>query len=621
MSILVFITKPEEAETLVLLGLRLAQARDATLSVVCWEFSAAVEFPLLADREVLHDVEKSVNKVQIVLDSYADPAAPESRYRPDQVSIRSVLSPDPVVEAIGQARQHGVQLLVAAAGDRSGTTGASYATSPLLRQSPCNTLAVYVDPSRSQNVDRILIATMESVHDRIGVSLAARLSRASSSELSIATIEDDTGEEAFEVGHRTLKQIMREASVEPDVSIKQRVFLTDETFQDIALEAEQNDLVLISVNHQDTVQKLIALTTKPTVAVIKRAPPLKQWWGERAPDWIPQLNPADYADLVHGLRRGSEFGTDFMVMLGLAAAIASLGLSQDSPAVVIGSMLLAPLMTPMIGSGLALAQANARLAKTCFRSIFSGFLLTLAISFTVGVLTPGTELTQQIISRGNPNLLDLFVALFSAMAASYALARPGLLGAVAGVAIATALVPPLCSVGIALAYGEHLIAVGAAMLFTTNVVAIILAAAVTFRMMGITMARAAPRARRWVYQVVAMLGVTTILLAIPLANELKRQIDLGRPQPLAYPLPKSVMTVLLEKLDNDEGVELILAGRSSILEDDIDVSIWLTSKDPIRSDYIQELTALIHREMSDAELVVDVRCIQEAWASEDDQKK
>jgi uncharacterized membrane protein len=99
-------------------------------------------------------------------------------------------------------------------------------------------------------------------------------------------------------------------------------------------------------------------------------------------------------------------------MLGLASAIATLGLLQDSPAVVLGSILLAPLMTPMIAGGLALAQANAKLAKTSFTSIFSGFLLTLVISYGVGLLTPGAELTQQVISRGSPNLLNLMIAFF-----------------------------------------------------------------------------------------------------------------------------------------------------------------------------------------------------------------
>ena len=90
---------------------------------------------------------------------------------------------------------------------------------------------------------------------------------------------------------------------------------------------------------------------------------------------------------------------------------------------------------------------------------------------------PGEELTSQVTARGDPNLLDLFIALCSAVAAAYAMARPNIIGAVAGVAIATALVPPLCSVGISLAYHEYLNALGSALLFLINLLAIVLAVA------------------------------------------------------------------------------------------------------------------------------------------------
>ena len=79
--------------------------------------------------------------------------------------------------------------------------------------------------------------------------------------------------------------------------------------------------------------------------------------GSLLTDIDPEL--ADYAELIQGLRRGSRLSADFITMLGLASVVASMGLLQDSPAVVIGSMLLAPLMTPMIGCGLALAQGEA----------------------------------------------------------------------------------------------------------------------------------------------------------------------------------------------------------------------------------------------------------------------
>jgi uncharacterized hydrophobic protein (TIGR00271 family) len=155
-----------------------------------------------------------------------------------------------------------------------------------------------------------------------------------------------------------------------------------------------------------------------TAIVVKRAPPLslRSW-----PEWFPEINPRDHADLIQDLRAGSRWASDFVGMLALASAIATLGLMQNSPAVVIGSMLLAPLMTPMIGTGLALAQANMSGAKYCAKSIAYGFLLTLAVSFLLGMITPSREtLSPEVLSRGAPNVLDLLIALFAAMAATFA---------------------------------------------------------------------------------------------------------------------------------------------------------------------------------------------------------
>jgi uncharacterized membrane protein len=100
------------------------------------------------------------------------------------------------------------------------------------------------------------------------------------------------------------------------------------------------------------------------------------------------------------------------------------------------------------------------------------------------------------------------------------LARPNLVGSIAGVAIATALVPPLCSVGLSLAYRDVTNAQGAALLFVTNFLAIVLGAALTFRLIGITAKHAEARQKFWVFRVVIILGTAVILACIPLQHEL-----------------------------------------------------------------------------------------------------
>ena len=490
------------------------------------------------------------------------------------------------------------------------------ASNALLRQSPCHTLILFGDQDRATGGNRVLVGASDSAHDAVAATIAARLVKKCGASATMARVEEG-GDEAVEVGRRELRQLMRSAGIKRHDRIKHRVFAAKEP-RKIAATAEKHDLVIVAADNQTAVETLLAMTSHPRVAVLKRAPPLRPWHRRRnGLTWRPRLSPADYADLVQGLRRGSRLNADFITMLGLAAAIASFGLLQDSPAVVIGSMLLAPLMTPMIGAGLALAQANAKLGRSSLASIAVGSLLTLAVSFGAGLITPGQELTSQIVARGDPNLLDLGVALFSAGAAAYALARPGIAGAVAGVAIATALVPPLCSMGISLAYDDMRNAQGAALLFITNLVAIVLGAAVTFRLLGVSAARADLTSHRWVYRIAGGLGVLVIALAFPLERALERTIELGKPQPNTYPLTRVVDDALAELIADDDDVHIIATGRPSSVHDPADIVVVISSHKWLDRTYAENITQLIREKLHDDSVIVEVHCVREGWGRDD----
>ena len=226
------------------------------------------------------------------------------------------------------------------------------------------------------------------------------------------------------------------------------------------------------------------------------------------------------------------------------------------------------------------------------------------------------DLTPEVLARGNPNSLDMMIAVFSGVIAAYALARPNLAGSLAGVAIAVALVPPLCSLGICLADRRLDHAAGAGTLFVTNLVAIVLAAALTFRLMGVTASRAATRQRRWVYQCMALLSVVAVVLAIPLEAALHRQVELGKPPPLGYPLPRSVAEAVSSHVDQDPGVEVMLMARPSQIQPDFDSVIYLCSEDPLPRSYADELEAIIRRETADPDARVLVISVQQAWRNE-----
>lgn len=196
----------------------------------------------------------------------------------------------------------------------------------------------------------------------------------------------------------------------------------------------------------------------------------------------------------------------YWLQIVFSAGIATLGLVLSSPAVIIGAMLISPLMGPILSGGLALATGDLVLA---FRSIVNLALSCLvAISFSVLLvaLIPFKEMTSEIAARTQPNTLDLGIALFSGAIGSVAICREvkGVVTSIPGVAIAVALMPPLCvvgyGIGVALSFDSTMglsAAVGGGLLFLTNLVAITFTAMIVFVALHIDISQVKDRAAEW----------------------------------------------------------------------------------------------------------------------------
>ena len=243
---------------------------------------------------------------------------------------------------------------------------------------------------------------------------------------------------------------------------------------------------------------------------------------------VPQLEREQRINLFQYLHKGTVSSYDFICLIILSTAIAALGLIQNSVAIIIGAMLVAPLMTPMLGAGLALVQGNWLLARAALTSIGVGFCLSLFLGWFIGICIPISTLSQQIMARTEPNILDLLVALFSGIAAAYSTARPGLMGALPGVAIAAALVPPIASAGIALALGRSSQALGAASLFGVNLILIILASAFTLYCMGVRSTPEEPSQRVWAKRTIQFLLLVTLVMCFPLGTKMISKISIER---------------------------------------------------------------------------------------------
>ena len=231
---------------------------------------------------------------------------------------------------------------------------------------------------------------------------------------------------------------------------------------------------------------------------------------------LPALDEAEKVEVYRTVRTAARGNTDFYVMMALASAIAALGLLLNSPAVVIGGMLVAPLMSPLVALGMSIVHGDARMLRLSLGSALRGSLLSVAISVIVAVAIPNASLTTEVIARTQPSLLDLVVAFAAGAAGAYALSREHLSAALPGVAIAAALVPPLAAVGVALALFEPAAAGGAALLFAANLVAIAAAAGVVFFLVGFRPEpEHAPRIKLFsrAFTALALLAIT---VAVPL---------------------------------------------------------------------------------------------------------
>lgn len=225
-------------------------------------------------------------------------------------------------------------------------------------------------------------------------------------------------------------------------------------------------------------------------------------------------------EIIDDIKPMASPGFDYYLMVVLSCSIATLGLIINSPAVIIGAMLLAPLMSPIIGIGLASIIGDARILRSSMIALLGGAALAISLSFLMTLenkLLPFVSLQvipAEILSRTRPTPIDLIIALAGGLAAAYALTKPNLSATLPGVAIATALMPPLCTIGIGFALGRLDIAGGATLLFITNAITIAFASALVFFLRGFS--ASARRTGQRLPRSLIISAILVILLLIPL---------------------------------------------------------------------------------------------------------
>jgi uncharacterized hydrophobic protein (TIGR00271 family) len=302
---------------------------------------------------------------------------------------------------------------------------------------------------------------------------------------------------------------------------------------------------------------------------------------------LPTLDREQQVEVYKRVRRGARPDTDFFIMMGLSAIIATYGLLQGSTAVIIGAMLVAPLFTPILALSLAIAQGDIRLIRLAVEAALKGIVLAVGLAVALSAFSPLRLVTNEIAVRTSPNLFDLAVALASGAAGAYALAREDVAASLPGVAIAAALVPPLGVMGIGLALADPNITLGSTLLFTTNLIAITLAGSITLILLGFRPAAGEEREARLRLGLVTSI-ILLVAITIPLAIVFTDAVQEST-------VSQRIDQVFYTQFENDPDIDIVSVDFDLGTDR---VEVWATLN--TRQPGTQELAERLQAELRDA---------------------
>jgi uncharacterized hydrophobic protein (TIGR00271 family) len=616
---LVVIQESKDAKRLIELAARFARARSLALRVLLCESVARSGFFYRSAK--LPKTATASDDLQPVLTAAADCGAAVTR-------VSAPRQGDLARAVLAEVAGGDVSLLILGYdGAVEGTSVRNRLSDRLLRFAPCEVLVLDPGDCGDDAGQRVLVP----VHGRYWRFALSRAEEVAGEGGVVALrIATGFGPDAAAIARKELELEIREAdsaaeeTLQPEVNIARDVFAgavsgCREHHCDLILAPGTTPRIIDRLRAEEHPGDVPGLDRHCVVGVLRPRRGARSWLDKLADssvyNWLPKLKPADRIALFDRLQVGAVWNADFLTMMGLSTMLAALGLLQDSTAVVIGAMLVAPLMTPLIGAGLALVQGNIRLFGAAGAAMALGVLTGLILSLLTGLATSSFPFTEELASRGEATVIDLGVALLSGMAAAYAIARPNVLAAMAGVAIAAALVPPLATTGLSLASGRWAIAAGAATLLLTNLVAITLGAASVFALLGVGGSSKGLGTPVWVRRTFIGLLLTSTLLLLLLGSRFSEQITRGETRPLGYPIATQLENALLQRIGQEPGVSLILAGRDSGVKGEVDVpfevGLLLAANRPVSAAFKQELKDMV-KSFRGQEVEVSVWVLQHA---------
>jgi len=292
--------------------------------------------------------------------------------------------------------------------------------------------------------------------------------------------------------------------------------------------------------------------------------------------WIHHTDIEEVKETFIALKDNSQASQSFIVLMILSTLLATVGLFANSAPVIIGAMILAPLMAPIVSLSMGILRQNTELLFTSIKTLGIGISLAIMCGMLITTITPLSIANSEISARLSPSILDLAVAIISGIAAAYAHSRSEVMQSLAGVAIAVALVPPLAVTGIGIGWLDWSVFYGAFLLFITNLTGIALAAAVTFLIMGYSPFHLAKK------------GVAIVLLIVTI---------------ISIPLVKSFETMVKQQqvvtlLEGKTFEQIKLKKVQVIKTEPLHIAVQLISDKPLTEQNIDQIKQHLQKELN-----------------------
>jgi uncharacterized hydrophobic protein (TIGR00271 family) len=576
--ILVPIANPETASTLLHLAGTLVRSEGGKV-IALRVITVPNQLPLSDGR-----IEAEANRV--LLDQAIDQATKEEF----RVQTMTRVSRSIAEGILDTAREEDVdQILVGWSGGESRSISKSMGPvlDPVIKDAPCDVLIVKGE--NWKDLKSILLPTAGGPNAPIGAKLASTLSLSTGAEVTGIYVQVGRASSSRMAENRKiLERTFQDLSFSKPP--EKKIIQASSAPAGILKEAENHDLVIIGASEEGFIDQFafgsipqrIASQAPNSSVMVKGFSGAPEFWFRKTLrlifDLFPTLSTEDQLEVREDLIDDAQPGRDYFVLIVLSSIIAALGLLLNSPAVVIGAMLVAPLMSPILGFSLSIVLGEIRLLRTSLESVFKGVMATIIVSILVGLLSPLKEMTPEILARTQPTLLDLFIALASGMAGAYALSRKDVSAALPGVAIAAALAPPLSVVGLGIANGNMQAAGGALLLFVTNIITISLAGMIIFTLLGIHPINIQPeirkRVRRGILGMVFLVGLITIPLGFIMNGIIQHDREDQTIQAILedYPLVEEITDLDIDRSRDDERILISATIRTTgaVTQEDVD---------------------------------------------------